>query len=99
MKRILVFASALALAGCSALQKASDWLADPKTAQAAINLRTLASAVDCGLVAPGAVLARAIAEAVEAGQATVDRVGKVHAASAAVCAALSVSSSDAAANR
>jgi hypothetical protein len=88
MKRILVCVGLLALAGCASLQKAADWLADPRTAQAAANLRTLASAVDCGLVAPGAALARDIAEAVEAGQATVDRAGKVHAVSAAICAAL-----------
>ena len=81
-------AGALALAGCNGLQKTTDWLADPKTAQAAANLRSLARAFDCGLVVSGAAASREIVEIVEAGQGVIGTAGRVYAVSAALCEAL-----------
>jgi hypothetical protein len=80
--------AALALAGCNSVQKATDYLASPKTAQAAQNLKNLAQAFDCGVVVTGAALSGQIAEIVDAGQATIGTTGKVYAVSAAVCTAL-----------
>lgn len=88
MKTIAALAIALALAGCAQAQQAADWLASDKARKAAANLTAAAAAFDCGLVAPGAALSREIARLVEAGEAAVDRAGKVHAVSAAVCGAL-----------
>ena len=88
MKKFLVLAGALALAGCNGVQKATDYLADPKTTTAATNLKNFATAFDCGIVASGAALSRDIAEIVNAGQAAIGTTGKVYAVSAAVCTAL-----------
>lgn len=79
---------ALALAGCNGVQKTTDWLADPKTALAAANLKSLAMAFDCGLVVSGAALGGQIAGIVEAGQGAIDAAGRVYAVSAALCEAL-----------
>lgn len=88
MKMIEALAIALALAGCAQTQRAADWLASDRAQKAAANLKTAAAALDCGLVAPGAALSREIARLVEAGEAAVDRAGKVDTVSAAVCEAL-----------
>ena len=88
MIKIVLLACALALGGCAQTREAAEWLASDKAQKAAANLKGLAAAIDCGLVVPGAALSREIARAVDAGQAAVDRAGRVYAASAAVCAAL-----------
>ncbi|MFV0279229.1 MAG: hypothetical protein ACK5JM_00545 [Rhodoblastus sp.] len=88
MKYLFAIAFALTFAGCAATRQAADWLASDKAQKAAINLKTLANAVDCGLVLPAAALSREIARAVEAGQASLDTTGKVHAVSAAICDSL-----------
>lgn len=88
MKKIIALSGALALAGCNGVQKATDYLADPKTTTAATNLKNLATAFDCGLVVSGAALSQDIAEIVDAGQAAIGTTGKVYAVSQAVCMAL-----------
>ena len=88
MKKYLALAGALALAGCNGVQKATDYLADPKTTTAAANLKNFATAFDCGLVVSGAALGQNIAEIVNAGHAAIGATGKVYAVSAAVCTAL-----------
>ncbi len=88
MKKCLAIALALTLAGCAQSQQAVDWLASDKAQKAAANLKTAAAAIDCGLVVSGAALSQEIARLVEAGAAAVDRAGKVHAVSVAVCATL-----------
>lgn len=88
MTRIAVLAVALALAGCAQTREAAEWLASDKAQKAAANLKGLAAAIDCGLVVPGAALSQELARAVDARQAAIDKAGRVHAASAAVCAAL-----------
>lgn len=85
---IPALAIALALAGCAQTQHAADWLASHRAQKAAANLKAAAAALDCGLIAPGAALSREIAGLVKAGEATVDRAGKAHAVSAAICEAL-----------
>ena len=79
---------ALALAGCAQTRQAADWLASDKAQKAAANLRAAAVALDCGLVVSGAALSRQIANLVDAGEAAVDKAGKVYAVSNAVCEAL-----------
>ncbi|MFT4097191.1 MAG: hypothetical protein QM651_08690 [Rhodoblastus sp.] len=88
MKTLLVGALALALAGCVQAQQAADWLASDKAQKVAANLETAAAAFDCGIVVSGAALSLEIARMVDAGHAAIDRAGKVHAVSTAVCAAL-----------
>ena len=88
MKKLTALALALALAGCAQTQQAADWLASDKAQKAAANLKTIAAAIDCGLVVSGAALSKEIAGIVEAGQAAIDRTGKVYAVSAAICEAL-----------
>lgn len=92
MKKIAAMWFALALAGCAQTQQAADWLASDRAQKAAGNLRSLAAAIDCGLVVSGAALSKDIAAIVDAGQAAIDRTGKVHAVSVAVCDALGVGS-------
>ena len=62
--------------------------AHEKAQKAAANLKTIAAAIDCGLVVSSAALSKQIAQIVDAGEAAIDRTGKVHAVSAAVCEAL-----------
>ena len=88
MRKIVAIALALALAGCAQGQQAAEWLASDRAQKAAANLKGLAAAIDCGLVVPGAALSQEIVRAVDAGQAAVDRAGRVYATSAALCAAL-----------
>ena len=88
MKKIAAMWLALALAGCAQTQQAADWLASDRAQKAAANLKNLAAAIDCGLVVSGAALSKEIAAIVDAGQATIDRTGKLYAVSAAVCGAL-----------
>ena len=88
MKKFLALAGAIALAGCNGVEKTTDFLASPKTTQAAANLKNLAMAFDCGIVVSGAALSQNIAQIVDAGQAAVGTTGKVYAVSEAVCAAL-----------
>ena len=88
MKTIFALVGALMLAGCNGVQKTTDFLSDPKTTQAAANLKNFAMAFDCGIVVSGAALSRDIAEIVNAGQAAIGTTGKVYAVSAAMCAAL-----------
>ena len=76
------------LGGFAQAQKATDYLAAPKTAQAVANLRSLAMAFDCGLVVAGAALSGEIAGIVDAGQAAVGTTGRIYAVSAAICTAL-----------
>ncbi len=78
----------LALGGCAEIQKATNYLAAPTTTQAAQNLKTLATAFDCGLVVTGAQLAQNIAALVNAGQSAIGTTGKVYAVSQAICTAL-----------
>ena len=85
MIKIAVFALALALAGCAQTRQAAEWLSSDKAQKAAANLKSLATAIDCGLVVSGAALSKDIARVVDAGQAAIDRVGKVYAMSSAVC--------------
>jgi len=92
MRKIVAIALALALAGCAQGQQAAEWLASDRAQKAAANLKTLAVAIDCGVVVSGAALSKDIAAIVEAGQAAIDRAGKVHAVSMAVCDALGGSS-------
>ncbi len=79
---------ALALTGCARTQQAADWLPSDKARTAAANLGHIAATIDCGLVVPGAALSTGIARIVDAGRAAIDRAGKVHAVSAAICEAL-----------
>lgn len=88
MKKFAALSLALALAGCAQTQQAADWLASDRAQKAAGNLKTLAAAIDCGLVVSGAALSQEIARLVDAGQAVIDRTGKVRAVSIAICAAL-----------
>ena len=88
MARIAAIALMLTLAGCAQTREAAEWLASDKARTAAANLKAAAAAIDCGLVAPSAALSQEIARALEAGQATIDRAGRVRAASAALCDAL-----------
>ena len=88
MKNLACAVLALSLAGCAQAQKATDYLAAPKTAAAAANLKNLAAAFDCGLVVSGAALSGEIAAIVGAGQAAIGTTGRVYAVSAAVCNAL-----------
>ena len=88
MRLIALAAALFGLAGCTQVQNATDYLASPKTTQAANNLRTLATAFDCGLVVTGAALSQNIAEIVNAGDAAIGTTGKVYAVSAAICTAL-----------
>jgi len=88
MKKCLAIALALTLAGCAQSQQAVDWLASDKAQKAAVNLKGLTVAIDCGLVVPGAALSQEIARAVDARQAAVDRAGRIYATSAELCAAL-----------
>ena len=92
MKKLAAMSLALGLAGCVPTQQAADWLASDRAQKAAANLKTLAVAIDCGVVVSGAALSKDIAAIVEAGQAAIDRAGKVHAVSMAVCDALGGSS-------
>ena len=88
MRLIALAAAVVALAGCTQVQKATDYLASPKTTQAAINLKSLAQVFDCGLVVSGAALSENIATIVNAGDAAIGATGRVYAVSAAICAAL-----------
>lgn len=88
MVRIAAVALALALAACAQTQQAADWLASDKAQKAAENLKTIAAVIDCGLAVSGAALSKEIARIVNAGEAAIDRTGKVYAVSAAVCDAL-----------
>jgi len=88
MKTFAALSLAIALAGCAQTRQAADWLASDRAQKAAANLKTVAAAIDCGLVVSGATLSQDIARIVEAGQAVVDRAGKVRAVSSAVCQAL-----------
>ena len=88
MKIIIILAGALALGGCSAVQKATDYLASPRTTQAAINLKNLSTAFDCGLVVSGAALSQNIAQIVDAGDAAIGTTGRVYGVSQAICVAL-----------
>lgn len=88
MKKLAAMSLALALAGCAQTQQAADWLASDRAQKAAGNLRNIAAAIDCGLVVSGAALSQEIARLVDAGQAAIDRAGKVHAVSIAICEAL-----------
>lgn len=88
MRHFAIIPVCVALAGCNSVQKATDYLASPKTTQAAQNLKNLAQAFDCGLVVAGAALSSEIAEIVDAGEAAIGTSGKVYAVSAAVCVAL-----------
>ncbi|MDE2363144.1 MAG: hypothetical protein KGM42_10750 [Hyphomicrobiales bacterium] len=88
MKTISIVAVCVALAGCASIQKTTAWLAAPTTTQAAANLKTMATAFDCGIVVSGAALGKDIAEIVGAGQATIGTSGKVYAISAAICTSL-----------
>ena len=88
MIKIAAVAVALTLAACAQTQQAADWLASDKAQKAAANLKTIAAAIDCGLVVSSAALSKQIAQIVDAGEAAIDRTGKVHAVSAAVCEVL-----------
>ena len=88
VKIFVALVGAITLAGCNGAEKTADFLASPKTTQAAANLKKLAMAFDCGIVVSGAALSREIAEIVDAGKAAIGTTGKVYAISAAVCAAL-----------
>jgi hypothetical protein len=88
MTKFLALAGAIMLAGCNGVEKTTDFLASPKTTQAAKNLKNLAMAFDCGVVVSGAALSRDIAGIVDAGKAAIGTTGKVYAVSEAVCAAL-----------
>ena len=88
MRRMLVLAACLALAGCNGVQKATDWMASPTTTKAANNAAKFTMAVECGLIVPGAQLSQQIAAIVKAGDAAIDTTGKVYAVSEAVCTTL-----------
>ena len=88
MMKFSALSLALSLAACAQAQQAADWLASDKAQKAAANLKTVAAAIDCGLVVSGAALSKDIARIVDAGEAAIDRTGKVYAVSAAVCDAL-----------
>lgn len=88
MIKVATVALALTLAACAQTREAADWLASDKAREAAANLKTIAAAIDCGLVVSGAALSTEVARIVDAGEAAIDGAGKVHAVSAAVCEAL-----------
>lgn len=88
MNRFIPLVALALLSGCAQIERATDWLASDRTQKAAANLRTLAAAFDCGLVASGASLSQQIARIVEAGDAAIGTTGKVYAVSAAICASL-----------
>jgi hypothetical protein len=84
----LALAIAPAIGGCSAVQKATDYLASPQFTTAANNVRNVAVAFDCGIVVVGAQLAGTIANEVNAGNAAISTTGKVYAVASSVCIAL-----------
>ena len=69
MIKIAAVAVALTLAACAQTQQAADWLASDKAQKAAANLKTIAAAIDCGLVVSSAALSKQIAQIVDAGEA------------------------------
>ena len=88
MTKIAAIALMLALPGCAQTRETAEWLASDKARTAVANFKAAAAAIDCGFTAPGAALSHEIARALEAGQAKIDRAGRVRAASAALCDAL-----------
>lgn len=85
MKRSIAVVAAFALSGCSTMEKIEANLASPTTTQAAANLKTLATAFDCGVVVSSAQLSQTIAQLVNAGQSAIGTTGKVYAVSVAIC--------------
>lgn len=86
--KFALFAGVVTLAGCASLERAANDLASPQFTQAAINVKNLVEAFDCGLVVTGAALAGNIAVIVDAGDAAIGTTGKVYAVSQAICIAL-----------
>jgi hypothetical protein len=84
---VLIGGTALGLAGCAEIEKAEDFLTNPKTVQAVATLKAGASAFICS-VADAALVAQQVEAAIQAGQSVQGTDGKLYVSSAIVCASL-----------
>jgi predicted nicotinamide N-methyase len=83
----LTASAALGLAGCAEVEKAEDFLTNPKTVQAVATLKAGASAFVCS-VADAAAVAQQVEAAIQAGQSVQGTDGKLYVSSAIVCSSL-----------
>ena len=90
MKKIALLGAALgalALGGCAEIQTATNWLASPTTTQAAQNVKTFTTSIECAVASVSAVEST-LAPYLTNGQAAISTSNKVCVAAQAVCAAL-----------
>ena len=84
MKKIILLAGCIALAGCAQVTKVRDFIVDPRTAEALAAAKGWTQAAACS-IANASAFADRIEESLAAGEAVRDGTGKVIAVSGLVC--------------
>ena len=79
--------AALGLGGCAEIQTVTNWLASPTTTQAAQNVKTFTTSIECAVASVSSVESQ-LAPYLTNGQAAISTSTKVCVAAEAVCAAL-----------